>query len=62
MAFEGCTAECARTVPCPHCGSPLPPRGRAMPPEMCISDCCGEAQYSAINTRHIWSVEELADA
>jgi hypothetical protein len=60
--FEGCTAECARPVPCPRCGNDLPPRGRSVPMEMNLPTCCGEAQYTAINTRHIWSVEELADA
>jgi hypothetical protein len=24
--------------------------------------CCDEARMSEVNTRHLWSIEELADA
>lgn len=59
--FEGCTAECAASVPCPFCGSPLPPRGRAMPLEMNIPACCDLARMDpAINTRHLWTADEIA--
>jgi hypothetical protein len=57
--FEGCTDECAVPVPCPQCGRDLPPMGRSVAPEMYIGSCCEEARYQPINTRHIWSVDEI---
>lgn len=58
--FQDCTPECAVAVACPTCGSPLPPRGRSVPLEMNISTCCDEARRDPrINTRHVWSVDEL---
>lgn len=59
----GCTPSCWTPVNCPTCGNQLPPRGRSMPPEMGITDCCDEARMnSKINPRHLWNEEEASDA
>lgn len=58
--WAGCTFDCARPVPCPTCGNDLPPIGRSVAPEVNIPTCCDEARMDGrINTRHVWSVEEL---
>lgn len=60
--YDPCDSRCWTPVPCPKCGSDLPPRGRAMPLEMCIPDCCDDARMDpAINPRHMWSAGELDD-
>lgn len=59
MTTTGCTPACWTPVPCPRCGNELPPRGRSMPPEMGIMDCCDEARMDpAVNPRHLWSEDE----
>ena len=50
-----CTERCWTPVPCPTCGSPLPPRGRSVPLEMNPADCCEEARTGPLNVRHLWS-------
>jgi hypothetical protein len=46
-------------VDCPACGNSLPPRGRSMPPEMGIMDCCDTARMDpAVNPRHMWREDE----
>jgi len=60
--FDDCTAECAVPVPCPTCGRSLPPLYRALPDWMASSldRCCEAARNdSEVNTRHVWSVDEL---
>jgi hypothetical protein len=62
MTDTGCTPACWTPVPCPTCANPLPPRGRAMPPEMGITDCCDRARMDpAVNPRHMWREDEDAD-
>ena len=61
LAEDACGPLCWTAVPCPGCGQSLPPRGRAMPSEMCILDCCDEARMDpAVNPRHMWSEEEAS--
>ena len=58
--YANCGPKCAEPVPCPDCGTDLPPLGRSVPQEMYLSDCCDERRFdSTINTRHLWSVTEL---
>jgi len=57
--FECCTEPCAVPVPCPVCGRDLPPRGRSVAPETYMPNCCEVWRYDGINTRHIWSTDEL---
>lgn len=58
--FKGCTEECAAPVPCPTCGRDLPPIGRSVGMEAYLAPCCDEARFdSKLNTRHVWSVDEL---
>lgn len=57
--WENCTPQCAVPVPCPVCGNDLPPVGRAVPLEWNIPTCCDDRQHTSINTRHLWSVNEL---
>jgi hypothetical protein len=59
--FANCTARCAAPVPCPDCGQPLPPRGRSVAPEFNLPSCCGDHQHTDLNTRHIWSADELPE-
>jgi hypothetical protein len=55
-----CTPVCAEPVKCPVCGNDLPPRGRSVPLAMPIPACCDKARRTKANTRHLWSVDELA--
>lgn len=58
-AETGCTERCWTAVRCPVCDQELPPRGRSMPPEMGIMDCCDQARMdSRFNPRHLWTAEE----
>ena len=55
----GCIPACWTPANCPTCGNRLPPRGRAMPREMGIQDCCDQARMDPkINPRHLWSESE----
>lgn len=57
-----CSPACWTSVNCPSCGNQLPPRGRSMPPEMGIMDCCDEARMNPVlNPRHLWTKEEAGD-
>lgn len=50
-----CTPACWTPVPCPTCGSDLPPRGRSVGMEANPPQCCMEARYGPANTMHLWS-------
>lgn len=55
---NSCTEVCWTPVPCPTCGSPLPPRGASTPLETALSDCCAKAQFTpgaVRNPRHLWN-------
>lgn len=58
--WRDCTAECAVPVPCPECGRELPPVGRSVAMEVYLPDCCDGYRHTHINSRHLWSVEELS--
>lgn len=56
-----CVPSCWTPVPCPTCGKDLPPRGRAVPIEHFLAECCDEARMCAVeNPRHLWDEEEAA--
>lgn len=55
-----CVPSCWTPVPCPTCGKDLPPRGRAVPIERILAECCDEARMRAENSRHLWDEEEAA--
>lgn len=57
--FPDCTPECAVPVPCPECGALLPPRGRSAPLDWPMRECCQKYRHARLNTRHVWSVDEL---
>jgi len=50
-----CTDECWAPVPCPSCGNELPPRGRSVPMEYNMPQCCENNRYMPGNRRHLWS-------
>jgi hypothetical protein len=50
-----CTPACWTPVPCPTCGQDLDPRGRSVALEANPPQCCEDARYSTVNTRHLWS-------
>lgn len=57
-----CEPPCWTPVPCPACGNQLPPRGRSVPLEMNIPDCCDRARMNpSINPRHLWSEDETRE-
>ena len=39
----------------------MPPRGRSVAVEVCLSACCETHRYDRENTRHLWSADELDD-
>lgn len=51
---ESCTARCWTPVPCPECGSDLPPRGRDVGSRH-INACCEGPWHESHNPRHLWS-------
>lgn len=53
-----CTPECWTPVPCPKCGANLPPRGRSVPFEVYVRECCDDARNAAANRRHFWDAHD----
>jgi hypothetical protein len=58
FASVPCTAPCWESIPCPECGTALPPRGRSVPMEMWIGSCCERHRYDTENKRHLWSAKD----
>jgi hypothetical protein len=59
---DACTPACWTPVACPACGNQIPPRGRSVPLEFGIPDCCDEARMDpGINARHLWNEEEAGN-
>jgi hypothetical protein len=51
-----CTETCWTQIECPGCRDTIPPRGRSVPLEFNINECCDAVRMNPrMNPCHLWS-------